>query len=77
MGGGDNSSPIRLKQTKFTICVMKSEKKTFLEFEISLAKFFIVLLEYAKYHNLQIFILIVIENIHDFEEIYWALFGRP
>jgi len=44
----------------------------FLELEITLVKFFIVLLDCAKYHNLHIFF----QMLHDFERIYCIFLGQ-
>jgi len=57
---------LRLKKEKSSVCVTKSENLAsasqklifiFLELEITLVKFFIVLIDCAKYHNLHIFFM--------------------
>jgi len=47
----------------------------FLELEITLVKFFIVLLDCAKYHDLHIF-LIVFQMLDDFDRIYCIFLGQ-
>jgi len=63
------------------VCVTNSEnlasasqkRLLFLELEITLVKFFIVLLDFAAFHDLHLFI--GCENLHDFKDIYRTLLG--